>query len=304
MFLRSFIAFLAVISAAFTSISAQGFTESFEDYNAGDYVVVSSEHFDTWVAGGGGTIGDALITDAMATEGVNSLEIEQTNALGGDTDVLLLIGEIEGNWGVNFDMQMVGGAGGYFNLQGTADAGSATESWQLNFATDGSGNAAIDGPWGTASTTLAADAWHNIDLVVDLDQGLMQMSIDDEVLFQTVYAGILGSVNFFAYTGGTGMGHYYVDNITVAPSSVVLQSVIEANLNFSFGPNPTASELRIETGVYGAEMTLYALTGQALRTQRLDSPVQQVTLDLPEGVYLLEVAFNGHREMRKVVVSR
>jgi hypothetical protein len=124
------------------------------------------------------------------------------------------------------------------------------------------------------------------------------------VLFQTVYSGILGSVNFFAYTGGTGMGHYYVDNITVAPSSVVLQSVIETKLNFSFGPNPTASELRIETGVYGAEMTVYALTGQALRTQRLDSPVQQVSLDLPEGVYLLEVAFNGHREMRKVVVSR
>jgi hypothetical protein len=245
-----------------------------------------------------------MITDALASEGANCLEIEQTNALGGDTDVLLLIGETEGNWGVNFDLQMVGGAGGYFNVQGTEEAGSGTESWQLNFAEDGAGTAAIDGPWGTMTASMATDEWHNVDLVIDLDQGLMQMSIDGEVLLQGVYAGILGSINFFAWTGGTGLGHYFVDNINVAPSTVVLQSVQENEVNFSFGPNPTSGEIRIETGVYGASMTVYALTGQALFTQRLDSPVQQVTLDMPEGVYLMEIKFNGQRQMRKVIVSR
>jgi hypothetical protein len=304
MLLRSSIGIFAVIFASITSLNAQGFTESFEDYNAGDYVVVSSEHFDTWTAGGGGTVGDAMITDALASDGANCLEIEQTNSLGGDTDVLLLIGETEGNWGVNFDLQMVGGAGGYFNVQGTEEAGSGTESWQLNFAEDGAGTAEIDGPWGLATASMATDEWHNIDLVIDLDQGLMQMSIDGEVLLQGMYAGILGSINFFAWTGGTGLGHYFVDNINVAPSTVVLQSVQETEVNFSFGPNPTSGEIRIETGVYGASMTVYALTGQALVTQRLDSPIQQVTLDMPEGVYLMEIKFNGQRQMRKVIVSR
>lgn len=308
MLLRSSFGILTVIFASLTTLSAQGFTESFEDFNVGDYVVVSSENFETWTPGNGGTAEDAMVTDAMASEGNNCMEIMQTIAAGGATDVIMLINETSGNWGVNFDMHMVGGAGGYFNVQGTQQWGSSQadpSSWQLSLYEDGAGTASIEGPWGAESASLSTDEWHNIDLVVDIDQGLMQMSIDNEVLFQTVYVGILGSINFFAWTGGTGLlGHYYIDNINVAPSTVVLQSVQEAEVNFSFGPNPTTGDIRVETGVYGAVMTVYALTGQALFTQRLDTPVQQVNLDMPEGVYLVELEHNGQRQMRKVVISR
>lgn len=280
------------------------FTEGFEDYVAGDYVCVVSDHFYPWTAGTEGTDGDLQITDENAHESLNSLKVEQTAAAGGPGDVLLEVAQTEGNWSLTWQMLVEEGFAAYFNVQGTDVPGAGTGSWQINCAIDAQGAAAVDGPWGVAApVNVAIGEWFEVRVVVDLDQGLAKIWLAEQEVAQFPYVGNFSSVNFFAFGDGTTTGFYYVDDVALEVSDVVLVDVAEqAVAAFEFAPNPTRGDLRLSGVTEAQDIVVLDLMGREVVRAAVDAGQQTLRLDIPDGVYL--IGTSDQRNLRKLVVRR
>ena len=278
------------------------FTEGFEDYVSGDYVSVVSDYFYPWAAGTEGTDGDLQITDENAFESLNSLKVEQTAAAGGPGDVLLDVAQAEGNWSLTWKMLVEEGFAAYFNVQGTDVPGAGTDSWQLNCAIDAQGAALVDGPWGGAApVNVTIGSWFEVRVVVDLDQGLAKLWLEGQEVAQFPYVGNFSSVNFFAFGDGTTTGFYYVDDIALEVSDVVLVDVAEAMAEaFDFAPNPTNGTLRLTGVTQAQDLVVLDLMGREVFRSAVDAGQQTLRLDIPEGVYLLGTS--DLRNLRKLVV--
>lgn len=278
------------------------FTEGFEDYIAGDYVCVVSDHFYPWTVGTEGTDGDLQITDENAFESLNALKVEQTAAAGGPGDVLLEVAQTEGNWSVTWQMLVEEGFAAYFNVQGTDAPGSGTDSWQINCAIDAQGSTAVDGPWGVAApVSVSIGSWFEARVVVDLDQGLAKLWLEGQEVAQFPYFGNFSSVNFFAFGDGTTTGFYYVDDIALEVSDVVLVDVDEQAANaFKFAPNPTSGELRLNGMTESTTLVVLDQMGREVARTAVDAGQQAVEFDLPNGVYFLGTADNA--PLQKLVV--
>ena len=278
------------------------FTEGFEDYIAGDYVCVVSDHFYPWTVGTEGTDGDLQITDENAFESLNALKVEQTAAAGGPGDVLLEVAQTEGNWSVTWQMLVEEGFAAYFNVQGTDAPGSGTDSWQINCAIDAQGSTAVDGPWGVAApVSVSIGSWFEARVVVDLDQGLAKLWLEGQEVAQFPYFGNFSSVNFFAFGDGTTTGFYYVDDIALEVSDVVLVDVAEQATNaFKFAPNPTSGELRLNGMTESTTLVVLDQMGREVARTAVDAGQQAVEFDLPNGVYFLGTADNA--PLQKLVV--
>lgn len=281
------------------------FTEDFENYAPGDYISVVSDLFYPWVAGTEGTEGDLQVTDENAYQSLNALKVEQTAAAGGPGDVLLEVGQSSGNWSVTWQMFIEEGFAAYFNVQGTDVPGIAQPgSWQLNCAVDANGVALVDGPWGFANpTTVPLGAWFEVRVVVDVDQGLAKIWLYDEEVAQFPYEGNFSSVNFFAFGDGVTDGFYYVDDINLEVSDVVLVDVAEQAENaFGFYPNPTSGVLGLSGIEVATELVVLDLMGREMCRLEVQGGQSSVQLDLPNGLYLLGTA--DSQRLRQLVVRR
>ncbi len=294
---------LPVVLFATTTAFAQ-FEEGFESYTAGDFICVESELFDPWPGGTAGSEWDAPVSDDYASEGVNSLKIEAAAVAGGPMDVIMNIGKTEGNWSLDWDMYIPEGHSAYFNVQGTDVAGAGTNSWQCNFFAATDGSAIADGPWGMSDpTAVTLSGWFNVRYVVDLDQGLFKMWIDGEELVQAAYDGNFSSINFYALGDGQTIGLYYVDNVTLAESDVILVGVEDVvAVPFGFAPNPTTGSLNLSGVMEAQDLVVLDLMGREVARLAVEVGQKSVAVDVPDGVYLFGPE-NG-QGLRKLVVRR
>lgn len=290
---------------ALPTLALGQFSETFDDYTSGDYICVVSENFYPWTAGTEGTDGDAQVTDENAYESLNSLKLEQTAAAGGPADVLLDISKNEGNWSLTYQMFVEEGFSAYFNVQGTDAPGSEQPgSWQLNCAVSADGSVATEGPWGAAApANVTIGEWFEVRVVVDLDQGLAKFWLAGNEVAQFPYVGNFSSVNLFAYGDVTTNGFYYVDEVNLEVSDVVLVGMNEAVASaFDFAPNPSNGLLQL-TGVQQAQdLVVLDLMGREVARQSIEAGQQMVRFDVPEGVYLFGSA--DQSQLRKLVVRR
>ena len=296
---------LLLFAACFAATGAYAqYEEGFEDYTAGDYICVESDLFDIWPGGTEGSEWDSQVDDSLAFEGVNSLKIEAQNVTGGPMDVLLNVGKSEGNWSLDWEMLIPTGHSAYFNVQGTDVAGAGTDSWQCNVFATTDGTLMTDGPWGMADpSAVPHDEWFNVRFVVDLEQDLFKMWIDGEEVFQAAYNGNFSSINFYALGDGESIGLYYVDNITLAESDVILVGVEDVVAEpFGFSPNPTAGQLNLSGISETQELVVLDLTGREVVRQTVEPAQQRISLDIPEGVYLFGPA--SGQGLQKLVIRR
>ena len=281
------------------------FSESFDDYTSGDYICVVSDNFYPWTAGTEGTDGDAQVTDENAYESLNSLKLEQTAAAGGPADVLLDISKSEGNWSLTYQMYVEDGFSAYFNVQGTDIPGSEQPgSWQLNCQISPDGTTIVEGPWGAANpVNVPVGEWFEVRTVVDLDQGLSKFWLAGIEVAQFAYVGNFSSVNLFAYGDVATNGFYYVDDVNLEISDVVLVGMDEvAASSFDFAPNPSNGLLQLSGVQQAQELVVLDLMGREVVRQRVDAGQQSVRFDLSEGVYLFGSA--NQSNFRKLVVRR
>jgi len=215
------ITMLAFVLSTF-SVQAQNrevvYEDDFESYNVGDYLAESNPTWwQTWTDSPG-TAEDALITDAQANSGANSVIVE------GTTDVILKLGnKTNGAYWVDFEMFVPVGFGGYYNVQ-KYEAPGTEFAYEIYFKADGTGFMNAGGE-NAATFTYTQGTWFSVENYIDLNNDWAEVYFNDELIHEWQFslqatggAGILqlGSVDFFAgvVTGSGETPLAYFDDLS------------------------------------------------------------------------------------------
>ena len=291
---------------AASSLQAQLYTEDFESYAVGDYIAqVGAPAWAVWTAGNEGGTMDSQISDEAALSGAQSLKI-YGDVAGGPMDIMLVAG-LEGAFEVTFNMLVPEGNAGYYNVQENQSPGVA---WAFECILNGNGtvNYNIDGGTYTLDGTFTPGTWLKITHLIDTDSDLMHIYFDDVYLGQLPFDGpVIGGVNFYAAGDGINTPTYYIDDVLVDVTDPVVDDVqIVDALECSFGPNPAQDFIRVQANIDNATVRVFGLDGKVVLEERRNDLINgaQLNLDLPNGMYLLEVTNGTLRMTKRLVVKR
>jgi hypothetical protein len=193
--------------------------ETFEDYNANDYLVAQAnsmgrDYWTTW-SNSPGSAEDPMVSSDLAYSGINSAVIEGTN------DAVLLLGDmISGIYAVSFRVLIPTGFYGYFNL--LQDFSGSSSQWGMQAYFDAGGIGTVDaGGAGAGTFNYSYDTWMFVEVVVDLDEDWAQMNVDGNSVvewqwstgsFGTGTLNQLGAMNLYAWNAN-GTPKAYFDDI-------------------------------------------------------------------------------------------
>ncbi|HRN40816.1 MAG TPA: T9SS type A sorting domain-containing protein [Vicingus sp.] len=207
---------LMLVAISFTT-KAQTvlYSNDFDSYTAGGFLGTQAGlPFTTWSNTPGGAE-DAVISNAFAYNGANSVFI-QNNV----DDIILRLGnKTSGKFNISFRYYIPTGFGAYFNLQHFEAPGNQWAN-EVYFGNNGNGNIEANGV--VTNFTHAMDAWILIETHVDIDNDTAALFIDGTHIVNWIFAtqasggagaAQLGSVNFY---GGAISGQtpkYYFDDV-------------------------------------------------------------------------------------------
>ena len=122
-------------------VSAQLFTDNFDNYALGSYIGPQSSNWTTWSGAQGGAE-DVATTNNQAASAPHSVYFSSTSANGGPQDVVLTFGQLynSGIFTLSADFYVNNNKGAYYNIQGATTIGNL---WALNVHMD-AGELAID----------------------------------------------------------------------------------------------------------------------------------------------------------------
>lgn len=306
---------ITMASAASFAAHAQTvlYTDDFESYAAGALIAeANGTNWGTWSNAPGGAE-DAPITDAYALSGTKSIAVVSDAVAGGPADLLLKLGDrTSGVYTLDFSMYIPSGMGGYFNLQHNEDAAPAQYAIDVTFLANG--NILVD-PGDTATIgTYVPGEWFNVSLAVDLDNETAALLVGANAPYLwasntsnnvTTLNNQLGSIDFFAYGGGTDLGEYYVDDVTFTQFGGIGLNEWIADQALVF-PNPVRDLLTVSlTGRLSNQATveLLSVTGQAVVVP-VNITGQRVELsmhDVADGVYVVRITDGDRRLVERVV---
>jgi len=186
--------------------------DNIEGYADGSFIGPGATFWTTW-SGTEGTAEDGIVSNDVASNGCNSMEIAE----GQVQDVLLLLGDqTEGTYILQWQQYMSDdGATAYWNIQNEETPGI---QWNLDvfFNRDVAGALTP----GVGAISQAADVtfdvvngdWFPVKMVIDLDNDVMQLYINGErILADFAYTGNIGSIDFFSIDDNN---HYYIDDVS------------------------------------------------------------------------------------------
>ncbi|HKK09674.1 MAG TPA: hypothetical protein VJ939_02505, partial [Bacteroidales bacterium] len=196
-------------------VSAQTtlFEDNFDAYTVGTGVAEQSDTWDTW-SSDPGSAEDALVSDAYAQSGSQSMVVEGTN------DMILPLGnKTSGSYNVSFNYYLESGYGGYFNIQHFEAPGNEW-AYEVYMSDDGTGYLMADGA--EIDFTYPQDTWFAIENQINIDADEVTLIIDGVEVhtwpFATQASGgagepQLGGVNFYAGVPNEETPQYYVDDV-------------------------------------------------------------------------------------------
>ncbi|MBX2958733.1 MAG: T9SS type A sorting domain-containing protein [Flavobacteriales bacterium] len=207
---------LMLVALSFTT-KAQTvlYSNDFDAYSAGGFLGSQAGlPFTTWSNTPGGAE-DAVISNAFAYNGANSVFIQNDV-----DDIILRLGnKTSGKFNISFRYYIPTGFGAYFNLQHFEAPGNQWAN-EVYFGNNGNGNIEANGV--VTNFTHAMDAWILIETHVDIDNDTAALFIDGTHIVNWIFAtqasggagaAQLGSVNFY---GGAISGQtpkYYFDDV-------------------------------------------------------------------------------------------
>ena len=194
--------------------------ESFDNYNAGDYLANQSNGLWTTWSNSPGTEEDAYVTDSLSFNGSNSLVLQG----GGTTDIVLPLGDYQnGIWNLSFMMYVPEGFGGYFNLLHDFDSTNGNNNWaeEIYFSQSGQGFTDITGQ----QFDFEHDKWFEVIFNIDIEDNIILCSIDGDNLswewsISSSNTDIsIGAINFFANAPDGEIALYYIDELRLTNNS-------------------------------------------------------------------------------------
>lgn len=295
-------AFLTSALIVFGSVSAQTplLEEDFEAYDNGSYIGESSSVWTTW-SGTTGTDEDGIVTDEQANSGTQSLKIFGSMA-GGPMDVYLPIG-LDQAYEVSFQIYVPTGGSAYFNVQEDL---AVQVGWAFDMVFGSNGQAALSiDQIDNAFADYSLDAWNEVQFLMDPVNDRAEIYLNGEYMNNIPFDAVIGGINFYGFGDGVVAGLYYIDDLVVVETEDVLNGVVEAELDLTFGPNPANDYIQITSNSTEGSVRIIALNGQVVMDLELTNlnVGQRVELNLENGIYLVELASNGNHTMRKLVVN-
>jgi hypothetical protein len=90
----------------------------------------------------------------------------------------------------------------------------------------------------------------------------------------------------------------------VGQSWVQNLSIIEANeLKVQVYPNPTDNRVYVKGILSDAEMDLFSVEGRKISSFKLSSDSSYIDLNLPSGMYLMQIISEGKSSVQKIVIK-
>lgn len=281
--------FTFFIFLSFATYSQVSFSDDFESYSPGDYIADSSEDWQVWPGGISGGETDALVTDAFAKGGSNSLEL-----LGGGTqDIVLPFGGLytEGTFTVSMDVLVPEGRESYFNIQGEEEAGNlwvlecymrSTGIFQVNTGSAGNGEIVIQ-------NSFPHGEWFNITLEVNLTENLWRIFVDGECLGSFVNLEEQNRVASLNLYPANGNSLTYIDNMKYNYS----EDAEEVNITLDAG---YAGGVDLDAGIGAPQATFYGINGSSQNlsigvTNSSTDAIESFSLSLDAGGQLIEQEF-------------
>lgn len=184
--------------------------ENFDVYNAGP-LVAQSPRWKLWEA----TSYDANV-EALSGQAGKALRIQRTSTTA--PDVLMSLGNrTTGRYRLSFNLFVVKGATGYYNIQHT-DAGDANPNWafQVEFQSNGFGRLFITSNRVIGAFYYRNGEWNKIVQIIDLDKDRAELWINNQMVHSWRFSVSnatelkqLGALNFYANANNNML----VDNI-------------------------------------------------------------------------------------------
>ena len=296
--------FLPILLLAACSLNAQLFIDDFEAYETGDSISLVSE-VDPWVLWSNLDTEEAYVTDEVAQSGTKSLKLEGSSAAGGPQDIVLVAG-LEGQYEVTFSLFVPEGNSGYYNVQENQIQGT-TWAFETTLGSDGTISFNFDGNILLAGQ-YESNSWVTITHYIDTDSDLMHVYLNGEFLGQAPYdGGQVGGVNFYAAGDTQTLPLYYLDDVIVDIADPVVDAVAKLpQVECTFGPNPASNQIRLQANLDQASVRIMGLDGkvvlQEVRNDLMNGA--DLSFDLRNGVYLVEISNGTSRSTQRLVVQK
>jgi len=314
--------------------NALSFCEDFNQYNNGA-ISPQSQRWTKWNTASR----DAAITDAMASDGGKSLEIQYIPSSSEQTDVVLKLGDLtNGTYELNWNMYIPIGKAAYFNTLKFQDDFGAANNFQIFF--DLTGIAKLQTGGGEGIFTYPIGQWFNIRLTYNLEEDQVILYLNESGLFQWAASNMVNATGTLAQLGGIDFyaiqnAQFYIDefcinqinnaNRTVEGRNSIPSLPTNENSNFAIKslnqsdallgqnqPNPawerTAIPMTIPMEVQAAHLDIVDLNGRLVKQLLIEERgefIQDLSLDLAAGIYFYTLLVDGVRVgTKKMVLTR
>ena len=154
----------------------------------------------------------------------------------------------------------------------------------------------------------ASNSWVTITHYIDTDSDLMHVYLNGEFLGQAPYdGGQVGGVNFYAAGDTQTLPLYYLDDVIVDIADPVVDAVAKLpQVECTFGPNPASNQIRLQANLDQATVRIMGLDGkvvlQEVRNDLMNGA--DLSFDLRNGVYLVEISNGTSRSTQRLVVQK
>lgn len=210
-------------------VSAQLFSDNFDNYALGSYIGPQSSNWTTWSGAQGGAE-DVATTNNQAASAPHSVYFSSTSANGGPQDVVLTFGQLynSGIFTLSSDFYVNTGKGAYYNIQGATTIGNL---WALNVHMDAGELAIDDGQTpNLCLSTYPQAMWFNLKIEANLTLHVWKAYVDNQ-LVGTWVNGIntVASADFFPLQNN----QFFMDNVSFdhAPYTLPALNAMVASLD-------------------------------------------------------------------------
>ncbi|HUM45951.1 MAG TPA: T9SS type A sorting domain-containing protein, partial [Chitinophagales bacterium] len=196
-------------------------SENFESYTSGQLVAANSDLWTTW--SGGLDAEDAVVSNAQATSGTNSIHVTGV-ASGGPTDLILPFPEdyTSGVYDFSLKMYITSGKGGYFNIQQSSTPGLG---WMFEVYFDNAGGGYIYAGGANAATfSYTPNGWTSVLVRADLDADKGECFINSSSIHTWQWSlgadgsgatKSIGGIDIFSYGGNGATPDFFVDDVVL-----------------------------------------------------------------------------------------
>ena len=293
-------------------------SDNFDTYTGGGTVAAQSAGlWETWSA----TLPeDAFVSDSVSASGANSMNVYQTGEDAFLHDMVLPFPAVytTGQYELTMNYFVPVNRGAYFNLGSVWTSGGAGYQYGVDvfFNADGTGYVSTSG---TGVFQYGQDEWTAISVMVDLDAGTYELSLNGESIYSGPWGAALGlgvlDVFGLGYTDGSGAdvngpGFFYVDDVELLDWST--SGIDENTLNpiFSVVPNPSNGNFTVnyeELDMASAEIQVVDVLGSVVyssNAQLVGNGSIDFDLNLNTGVYFVRINDGATVLTERVIVKK